>query len=235
MQRYFALVKDHNVVLSEDDKHHIIRVMRMRIGDTFEVVDQKIIYICEITSTNPLEVKIIEEKEEDVEIKTKITLFFALAKGDKIDLVIQKATELGVHRIILFNSKRCVVKFDNKDISNKLGRFNKIAKEASEQCHRLIVPEIVGVIDLKDIGKYLEEANYLAYEKEAGNTSESFNLKPNVKSVSVMIGSEGGFEKEEVEYLNKIGFINVSLGKRILRCETAAIYALSVLAYKLEQ
>ena len=235
MQRYFAPIKDSKILLSEDDKHHIIHVMRMRVGDTFEVVDNLIIYVCEITSINPFEIKIVEQRKEDVEISTKVTLFFALAKGDKIDLVIQKATELGVHRIVLFKSKRCVVNLDNKDFSKKLVRFNKIAKEASEQCHRLIVPEIEGVIELKDINKYLEEVNYLAYEKEAGKTTESFSLDKSIKSVSIMIGSEGGFDKEEVDYLNKVGFVNVSLGKRILRCETAAIYALSVLAFKLEQ
>ena len=235
MQRYFAKINQQDVILSQDDKHHITHVMRMRVGDRFEVVDSSKLYICEISSLSPLEIKVVEEKIEDVEIKTKITLFFALAKGDKIDLVIQKATELGVHRIVLFKSRRCVVNFDEKDFVKKLTRYQKIAKEASEQCHRLIVPEILLVNDLKSINNYLEEVNYLAYEKEAGSTSESFNLRGNIKSVSIMIGSEGGFDIDEVEYLVKIGFNKVSLGKRILRCETAAIYALSVLAYKLER
>ena len=234
MQRYFATLVDQQIVLSEDDIHHIIHVMRMKVGDHFEVVVKARLYECEITSLSPLQFNKIE-KEEDVEIKTNITLFFALAKGDKIDLVIQKATELGVHKIVLFKSKRCVVNFDNKDIDKKLNRYRKIAKEASEQCHRLIVPEILGVIDLKNIDSYLEEVNLLAYEKLAGNTTESFEIKERTKSVSIMIGSEGGFEEEEVNYLTSKGFQTISLGKRILRCETAAIYALSVLAYLLEK
>ena len=234
MQRYFATLVDQQIVLSEDDIHHIIHVMRMKVGDRFEVVVKARLYECEITSLSPLQFCKIE-KEEDVEIKTNITLFFALAKGDKIDLVIQKATELGVHKIVLFKSKRCVVNFDNKDIDKKLNRYRKIAKEASEQCNRLIVPEILGVIDLKIIDSYLEEVNLLAYEKLAGNTTESFEIKERTKSVSIMIGSEGGFEEEEVNYLTNKGFQTISLGKRILRCETAAIYALSVLAYLLEK
>ena len=235
MQRYFATIINNSVSFSKEDEHHITHVMRMRVGDRFEVVDESKLYICEITSLSPLTTKVVEEKKEDVELNAHVTLFFALAKGDKIDLVIQKATELGVHRIVLFKSKRCVVNFEDKDVSKKLIRYQKIAKEASEQCHRLIVPEICGVVDLKGLKPYLEEINYIAYEKEAGKTDDSFNLPKDIKGISVMIGSEGGFDEEEVEYLVKEGFIKVSLGKRILRCETAAIYALSVLAYKLER
>ena len=234
MQRYFAPVINNNVQLSPDDLHHITHVMRMRVGDFFEVVDNQTLYVCEITSLSPFTVK-MEKKDEDVEINSHITLFFALAKGDKIDLVIQKATELGVHRIVLFKSRRCVVNFDNKDIAKKLARYQKIAKEASEQCHRLIVPDISGVIDLKDIPQYKEEINLLAYEKKAGSTEDSFNINKKASGVSIVIGSEGGFDEEEVKYLTKQGFDTISLGKRILRCETAAIYALSVIGYQLEK
>ena len=233
MQRYFASVINNDVNLSKEDEHHIIHVMRMKVGEHFEVVDHKIVYLCEISSLNPLSIVIKDKKEEDVELSSDVTLFFALAKGDKIDLVIQKATEIGVNRIILFKSKRCVVNFDNKDIEKKLVRFNKIAKEASEQCHRLIIPQIIGVVELKDIDKYLSDINYLAYEKEAGSNKDAIKVEPR-KTISIMIGSEGGFDEDEVIFLNSKGFKNVSLGKRILRCETAAIYALSVLSYKLE-
>ena len=235
MQRYFAQIDNNIVKLSSEDEHHIVHVMRMRAGDKIEVVDSSKLFICEIKNISPLEVQIIEQKQEDVEINTKVTLFFALAKGDKIDLVLQKATELGAHKITLFKSKRCVVNFDNKDFLKKIVRYNKIVKEAAEQCHRLIVPEVEGVIELKDIDKYLSEVNLVAYEKEAGSTAESFNLRNDIQSVSVMIGSEGGFDEDEILFLKTKGFETISLGKRILRCETAAIYALSVLAYKLEK
>ena len=233
MQRYFAPIINGMVSLSKEDEHHITHVMRMKVGETFEVVDHKIVYVYEISSISPLSLQLVDKKEEDVELNSEVTLFFALAKGDKIDLVIQKATEIGVNRIILFKSKRCVVNFDNKDIEKKLLRFKKIAKEASEQCHRLIIPQIIGVIDLKDIDKYKSDINYLAYEKEAGNNEDSLKVKEH-QSVSIMIGSEGGFDEEEVDFLVEKGFKTISLGKRILRCETAAIYALSVLSYKLE-
>lgn len=235
MQRYFADIENNIVHLKEDDVHHIVHVLRMKVGDLIQVVDLSKLYICEITSLNPFEVKINETQYEDVELGKSITLFFALAKGDKIDLVIQKATELGALHIVLFKSRRCVVNFDQKDISKKFNRYQKIAKEASQQCHRLYIPIVHGVYDLKKINKYnLSDVNYLAYEKEAGNTTNSLIIPSEAKSISIMIGPEGGFDEDEVEYLKSLGFKTVSLGKRILRCETAAIYALSVIGYKLE-
>ena len=235
MQRYFVNVIDNVVHFSEDDEHHILHVMRMRVGDQFDVVDLTHLYLVEITSISPLTVKIVKEKQEQTELDKQVTLFFALAKGDKIDLVIQKATELGVTQIILFKSRRCVVNFDEKDIAKKFARYQKIAKEASEQCHRLYIPVVLGVFDLKKCLLYKGDTNYLAYEKEAGKTKDSLNIPEGAKNISIMIGSEGGFDEDEVEFLVNNGFETVSLGRRILRCETAAIYALSVLAYKIEQ
>ena len=235
MQRYFASVINNKVTLDGGDVHHLLNVMRMKKGDKIEVIYNKKLYICEIFNANPLDIEVIEECPLDSELGHNVTLFFALAKGDKIDFVIQKATEIGVSRIVLFKNKRCVVNFDNKDINKKMERYNKIAKEASEQCHRSLIPEIVGVVDLKDIEKYKEDYNLVAYEKEAGQIEDSFVIPEEATGVSIAIGSEGGFDEEDIEYLNAIGFKSVSLGKRILRCETAAIYALSVIAYNLEK
>ena len=161
-------------------------------------------------------------------------MFFALAKGDKIDTVIQKATELGVARIVLINTERCVVKYEGKDTNKKLERFSKIAKEASEQSHRLRIPEIVGPINLNDVDQYMCDVNLLAYEKVAGKT-DNIPLEFKGNSVSAMIGPEGGFSEKEVELLQKKGFSLISLGKRILRTETAAFYILSVLGFILER
>lgn len=235
MQRYFVNIINNEVRFSEGDEHHILHVMRMKVGDQFDVVDLSHLYLVEITSLSPLRAKIIKEKQEQTELGKQVTLFFALAKGDKIDLVIQKATELGVNYIVLFKSRRCVVNFDEKDISKKFNRYQKIAKEASEQCHRLFVPVVLGAYDLKKCLTMMGDVNFLAYEKEAGTTEESLNIPKTAKNISIMIGSEGGFDEDEVDFLVKKGFKTVSLGRRILRCETAAIYALSVLSYKIEQ
>ena len=236
MQRYFANIdKNFNVCFSKEDEHHILHVMRMKNSDEIEVVDNGKVYLCRIDKTNPLVVSVIHEINSDVEINEDITLLFALTKGDKIDLVLQKATELGVKKVALISTERTVVNYDNKDIDKKLARFSKIMKEASEQSHRVIVPELLGVFDLKNLPKEVySELNYVAYEKDANDISGAFSNLEKGKSISILIGPEGGFSEQEINSLVNKGFIRTSLGKRILRAETAAIYALSVLGYLLE-
>lgn len=236
MQRYFAKLVNNQVVLDDGDVHHLLHVMRNKKGDEIEVVIDARLYNCIIEETSPLSIKINYEIPGNNELPVDVTLFFALAKGDKIDLVIQKATEIGATKIVLVKTERCVVKLEEKNIEHKLERFRKIAKEASEQCHRLVVPEVVGVVDIKKIpASLLADVNLLAYEKVAGETKDILSLVSN-KSVSVMIGPEGGFSEEEVKLLkDKYGFQLISLGKRILRTETAAIYALSVISCLLEK
>ena len=236
MQRYFASIdKDFFVHLSQDDEHHVLHVMRMKKGDEIEVVDNQKLFLCRLDSTNPLTISMIHEIASDVEISEDVTLLFALTKGDKIDLVLQKATELGVKKVALIESERTVVKYDNKDLEKKTLRFKKIMKEASEQSHRLIVPEFLGIFNLKQLPKEaFSVINYVAYEKDASKVNESFEGLKKGHSVSILIGPEGGFSEQEINEVTNRGFIRTSLGKRILRAETAAIYALSVLGYLLE-
>ena len=199
MQRYFAsLLDSEHIQLTKDDEHHLLHVMRMKKDDEIEAVANDKLYLCKIKSVNPLDIYIVHELKSDVELPVDVTLLFALTKGDKIDLVVQKATELGVKNIALIQSERTVVKYDNKD-------------------------------------KAFSDLNYIAYEKEAGDTKEAFADVTKNKSISILVGPEGGFSEEEVNNLVKQGFIRTSLGKRILRAETAAIYALSVLGYLLEK
>ena len=236
MQRYFAQIdKQYFVHLNADDEHHVLHVMRMKKGDEIEVVSDQKVFLCRLDETNPLTISVIHEIANDVEISEDVTLLFALTKGDKIDLVLQKATELGVKKVALIQSERTVVKYDNKDLEKKSIRFQKIMKEASEQSHRVIVPEFLGVFNLKDLPKEaFSDINYVAYEKDANDVNNSFSNLSKGKSISVLIGPEGGFSEQEINNLTKQGFIRTSLGKRILRAETAAIYALSVLGYLLE-
>ena len=237
MQRYFANIdKNFNVCFSKEDEHHILHVMRMKVADEIEVVDNQKVYLCRIDKVNPLEVSVIHEIANDVEIKEDITLLFALTKGDKTDLVLQKATELGVKKVALITSERTVVSYDNKDIDKKIARFSKIMKEASEQSHRVVVPELLGIFNLKNLPKEVfSDINYVAYEKDASKTDEMFEGLTKGKSISILVGPEGGFSEQEIGNLVKQGFIRTSLVKRILRAETAAIYALSVLGYLLER
>lgn len=236
MQRYFASIINNKINLTDDDQHHLLHVMRMGVGDRIETIIDSRCFLLEISNTNPLTFNVIEEFISNSEIGKELTLFFALAKGDKIEFVLQKATELGATKIVLFKSKRCVVKFDESDFARKVVRYNKIVKEASEQCHRVRIPEIVGVVDINKIpNELLGEANFIAYEKEVGDTTKSFDNLKDYNSLTVMVGPEGGFEESEVNKLVSLGFTSISLGRRILRCETAALYALSVMSYLLEK
>ena len=234
MQRYFGQIKDNNVYLTKEDEHHILNVIRSKVGDKIEVVDNGNLFLCEMISLKPLSIKVVENINEDSELKNDITLYYCLSKGEKNDLVIQKSTELGIKRIVLVSSKRCVVKYDNKNIENKILRFYKIAKEAAEQSHRLIIPKIEGPFDLRKLKDVIKENNlFVAYEEN--KLDKAFEVDKKMDSIGILIGPEGGLELEEINYLNSIGFKCVSLGKRILRTETAAIYALSVISNNLER
>ena len=237
MQRYFAkLIDKEHVKLEPEDEHHLLHVMRMRQGDEIEVVADGVLYLCNIGSTNPLTIYAVHEIETDVELNVDVTLLFALTKGDRTDLVVQKATELGVKRIALIQSERTVVRYEEKDIAKKCARYQKIMKEASEQSHRLIVPEMMGIFNLKKLPKEVfSDLNYVGYEKDASDVSGMFANFDKKKSITILIGPEGGFSEEEINNLVKQGFIRTSLGKRILRAETAAMYALSVIGYLLER
>ena len=228
MQHYFASIEDGLVKLSEKDIHHVLHVMRMKVGDTIVAVSEGKEYLADIKSLSPLTIEVVEELDTNNELSIDITLLYCLAKGDKIEFVIQKATELGAKRIALISSKYCVTKIDNQSFQKKLPRYLAIAKEAAEQSHRQIIPEILGVYDINKLpNELLSDINLVAYEKCGDNPS----LEIKDKSVSILIGSEGGFDSKEIETLLKQGFQTVSLGKRILRTETAAIYALSILGY----
>lgn len=237
MQRYFAsLIDKEHVKLEPEDEHHLLHVMRMRQGDEIEVVANGVLYLCNIGSTNPLTIYVVHEIETDVELNVDVTLLFALTKGDRTDLVVQKATELGVKRIALIQSERTVVRYEEKDIAKKCARYQKIMKEASEQSHRLIVPEMMGIFNLKKLPKEVfSDLNYVGYEKDASDVNGMFANFDKKKSITILIGPEGGFSGEEINNLVKQGFIRTSLGKRILRAETAAMYALSVIGYLLEK
>ncbi len=236
MQRYFASVLDNNIVLSKDDSFHLLKVMRAKLNDELIAIDNGNLYLGKVISLSPLVIEnlgIYEEENRELEVET--TLFFALAKGDKIDFVIQKATELGVSHIVLIKTERSIVKISEDDFIRKLVRYNAIAKEASEQCRRRKIPTINYLADIKHIpSSYLSEINYVAYEEDAFNKVSFLDAKDK-KSVSILIGPEGGLSIEEVDALVAQGFKRISLGKRILRTETAAVVSLAMINMVVEQ
>ena len=225
MQQFFTdeiLEVNKQYPLNKDIVYQLKKVLRANDGYEFRFVDKNThIFLCSLKDNEAL---ILEDLKENNELDVDITVVLSLIKNDKFDFAIQKLTELGVKRIVPYMAKRSVVKPGKN--GNKLNRFTSIAREASEQCHRNIVPEICDYISFKDLVKYKSEINLIAYEKE----TVSINDLSKAKSITYIIGPEGGFEKEEYEDIVKLGFDSISLGKRILRAETAAIYLASNIA-----
>jgi len=236
MQRYFAELIDSNITLNKDDIFHITKVMRCRVDDEFQIVTNKQIYLAKVDSLDPFSFSIQKVLDENHELDGYIRLLYCIPKGEKLDLVIQKSVELGISEIVLVNSSRCVRRLDKSISSNKIVRFNKIIKEASEQCKRSILMKLDDIIDYKDIGNYKADDSFIAYEGSDTSLSDLSKSLHNIKgkTINVLIGSEGGFSKEEVEYAEKRDYKVITLGNRILRSETSCFYILSLLSFYME-
>lgn len=234
MQRYFVKKINDEIVFESSDIFHIEKVMRMKINDCIEVVFNNELYLAKIISFTPvLKVELTEKINNDSELEVYIRLLYCIPKGEKLDLVIQKATELGVDEIVLVNSSRCIAKINDNNCFKKIERFNKIIKEASEQSKRLKLMKLDTIINFDEINKFNADLSLIAYEKENSSTKKIKDYLENkeIKSINVLIGAEGGFSEDEVDYAIKNGFKSISLGKRILRSETACFYLLSLLSY----
>ena len=221
-----------------DDAHHISRALRMAMGEKIEVVDmQKNLYLCELNGffDGKVTALVLEEGKADTEPPCFIRLYQALAKGDKMETIIQKSIECGACEIVPFSSERCVVKIDKKDEGKKLDRWQKIAEGASKQSGRGIVPQIKSILSFKELLSSLKGTVLFCYEAEDTLSIKEALKKEKISGeVSIIIGSEGGFSQKEAEQLKEAGAISVGLGKRILRCETAPIFALSCIVYEIE-
>ncbi len=248
MQRYYVKEdawQGDTVILTDEDAHHIKRVMRQQIGDEIicnhpngEAAHCSIIEI----NDNDVRVQVLEWLAADNELPVHVTIVQGLPKGSKLELILQKGTELGASSFQLFEADRSVAKWDEKKTANRFKRYNKIIKEASEQCHRNIMPELHDVRSLKQILSGSDTYDYVlfGYEetaKQQYNHSFSNILKkihPG-QSILFIIGPEGGFSKAEVELLETYDAQSVRLGKRILRTETASLYALASISYHFEE
>ena len=237
MQRYFGRKVQSHVVLSDEDAFHLLKVMRARRGEEIEVVADEKVFLCVIDSIKPLSITAKKQLKEDNELPNYVILIASLLKGDKMDYVLQKATELGVSEIILLSTERTIVRIKGHQNDLKLGRYQKILKEAACQSKRTIIPYINKIIDSSQIDEIEANLKLIAYEGSKGSSStlnkKLASVKPG-KRIAVIIGPEGGFSEGEVEFAKHCGFIPVGLGKRVLRAETASIYTLSVIANRLE-
>lgn len=249
MQRYFipssGWLSDETIEIKDGDHHHIANVMRMQNGD--EIIcchpdgRSALCEIAEINNTN-ISCRIVKWLDENKELPVFITIAQGLPKGDKLDLIIQKGTELGASGFIPFQAERSIVKWDHKKAEKKIARLEKIAKEASEQSHRTKIPEIHPVASFPQLLKSSKtfDHTFVASEVEAKKDQPLYlseqlkNIKHN-DSVLIVIGPEGGFSDQELQALANEKFQAVRLGPRILRTETAALYFLSIMSYQFEE
>ena len=220
---------NNKYVITGTDFNHIKNVLRMGVGDTFLVSDDGISNLCEIESfeSDSVIAKIIEENYNDTSLPISIYLFQGLPKGDKMELIIQKTVELGVECIVPVEMSRCVVKLDDKKKKSKVSRWQSISESAAKQskCNR--IPEISDVLTYKQALEKAKDLDLLLvpYESKNGmeDTKDALSQIKSGMSVGILIGPEGGFDEKEVEQAFEIGGKVISLGKRILRTETAAI------------
>ena len=226
VQQYFIdekLNTGKKILLPEDVLYHLIKVLRKDEKYVFRICDSLgVIYHAHLIDRQHCIIE--EETGENNELDCRITCILSLIKNDKLELCIQKLTELGVSRIVLYEAQRSVVRLKEE---KKLLRLSKIAREAAEKCHRNIIPEICSVSSLKKLTEYKSDVNYFCYEAEK-------NIADIEKAASItyVIGPEGGFTEEEFQQFSEMGFESISLGKRILRAETAAIYMTCIIAGK---
>ena len=244
MYRFFVPVenvREEEIRITGDDINHIKNVLRMSEGEKVVVsCGQGTDYYCIIENIQEtgITLRIKETKPAITELPVRIVLFQALPKLDKMELVIQKAIELGASEVVPVRSKRCVVKLEDKKEEKKLTRWRNIAESAAKQSGRGILPEIHSIMDFDKAMEYAKELDtvmipYELCETMAGS-EETIRKAAGQRSVGIFIGPEGGFERSEIELATENGAVPISLGKRILRTETAGLAVLSVLMFLIE-
>lgn len=238
-------IKENIIEIKEEDIKHIKNVLRKEINDEIEICNQENgdNYKCKIEQINQENIKcrIIEKIENRKESQIYVDIYQGLPKADKMELIIQKSVELGVHKIIPTNMKRCIVKIEAKEEHKKIERWQKISEVAAKQSGRNLIPKVENITNVKKIINELEQYDILlvAYEEEQENTlkQELVKIKQEKKeklNIGIVIGPEGGIDKEEIEILKQSGAKIVTLGQRILRTETVALNILSIIMYELE-
>lgn len=252
MSKFFVKteqINNNDIVIIGDDVNHIINVLRMKKTDKVQICNQDTgdNYNAEIVnySKNEVECKIISKINETTESNVHITLFQGIPKFEKMELIIQKNTEVGIKSIVPVIMERTVVKLDKKIASKKLERWQKIAEIAAKQSMRDIIPQIGNITKLKDIDTTEFDAVLVAYENEEHNMlkTELQKLEKKIKSnnsseqqynIAIVIGPEGGISEKELGMLAEKNAKFVSLGKRILRTETAGVVMAGNIIYELE-
>ena len=235
---------EKKAVLEGDNANHISRSLRMRVGDEITLCDgERTDYRCTVEkmTSDKVYLEINEKMPSEGEPPYRARLFMALPKSDKMEMIVQKAVETGIYEIIPFISERCISRPDERSGDKKVERWNKIAQSAAEQCGRGIIPRVGRIVSYKRALEMAMEdrTGFICYEreKERGIYQGLLPLtkEPSLEGISFFVGAEGGFSEEEVKAAIDVGIVPLSLGRRILRCETAPIFVLSVMSAMLEK
>ena len=243
MDRFFVEKKNVNLenntcIIEGEDVKHISKVLRCRVGEELEICDNdNNEYICEITNIDKSQVDLNILKRVDIkrESDLKIKVYQGLPKGPKMEMILQKLTEVGVDEIILVQTKRTVVKVDDKKEDKKIERWERIIYEAAKQSKRGKIPKLRGVLSFKEALADMKENdfNIAPYENEKTKTIKQAIKGKYINNIGIFVGPEGGFEDTEISAIEEIGGQSVSLGPRILRTETASLVASSIVLYEL--
>lgn len=246
LQRYFLeqpFDEEGNAWITGDDSKHIQRVMRMAIGDQIVAVSNGEAFTSRIMEVLPDAVSILrgEGPLPANEMPVRITIACGLPKGDKLDFIVQKGTELGMQSIIPYKAERAIVKWDDKRGSKKIERLRKIAKEAAEQCHRTVIPHVEDPFTLRQLLQIASTYDVrLVADEEDAKSGQPHRIADRLKNVNpgqtvlVVFGPEGGLSRSEAEAFRTANFLPTSLGPRILRTETAPLYLLSAMSCEFE-
>lgn len=245
MYHFFAEHKnvfDDHIVIGGSDFNHIHNVLRMKAGEKVMIsTGDNIDYSCELAQykEDTCCFKILQQNEKTNELPVRVTLYQGLPKGEKMELLIQKCIELGVTEIVPVSMKRCIMKLDTKKADRKIERWNTIAESAAKQSKRSIIPEVKPVMSYKLAVERAKEDGliFVPYECADGmqKTRELLGSLKKGTHISFFIGPEGGFDLDELEYAKEAGAEIITLGRRILRTETAGLMLMSVLTYLYEE
>ncbi len=242
MPKFFMPVEENasEIVVTGEDAHHIGYALRSKVGDAITVCNTDeasstygFDYHCKITAFDAQTVTLTVEhfEKSDAEADVQIILYQAVPKNDKFDTIVQKAVELGVSAIVPVFTKRCISRPDAKGQAKKRERMQKIAVEAAKQCGRSILPKVEDFISFTDALKDAQKCDCRIVCYEGGGIRLDQALSADTRSIALFVGSEGGFEPEEIAKAAEYGVQSCTLGKLILRCETAPIAAISVLRF----
>lgn len=230
-------INDEYFTLDKENSHYIASVLRMREGEEVTLVSSnRTEYLCEVDSASKNEVvlKIVSKKPNETEPESFITLYQSVSKGERMDLTIQKSVELGVSRIVPVYSERVISRSDK---ASKIDRWQKISLEAARQCQRGIVPEVTEPVSFKDALEMASKENDVVlfpWEEEKGQTLKQAVSDKDLSKVGIFIGPEGGYSENEANLAGELGALKVTLGKRILRTETAGPAVLAMLLFLTE-